>query len=250
MSGPVIEFQSITKVYQRRFSIDRFVALSQVSFEVAAGEVCAFLGPNGAGKTTSINLLMGFLFADSGDIRVLGREPGDIRCKERIGFLPENFAFYRYLNAPQLLRLHAALSGRAAKFGADGVIAELIAKVGLEGFEHLKVGKYSRGMMQRVGLAQALIGDPQLLVLDEPTSGLDPAGRRDILELLRSLKSEGKTVFVSSHILPEVEQICDRVVIIDRGILVRSASLNELLATGSKVELIVDVIPKCTYAGR
>ena len=244
MSLPVIEFQGVTKVYQRRFSNERVVALSNVSFEAAAGEVCAFLGPNGAGKTTSISLLMGFLFADSGYIRVLGREPGDVRCKERIGFLPENFAFYKYLTAPQLLRLHIALSGRSLKGGVDWLVAGLLAKVRLEGYEHLKIGKYSRGMMQRVGLAQALIGDPQLLVLDEPTSGLDPAGRQDVLELLKALKSEGKTVFVSSHILPEVEQICDRVVIIDRGELVRSASLGELLQSGSKVELTVNRLPE------
>ncbi|MFZ0595093.1 MAG: ABC transporter ATP-binding protein [Bryobacteraceae bacterium] len=241
---PVIEFHGVTKAYRRRFSKEQVVALSHVSFEVSAGEVCAFLGPNGAGKTTSISLLMGFLFADSGDIRVLGHEPGDVRCKERIGFLPENFAFYKYMTAPQLLRLHMALSGRAANNRVDRLIAELLAQVKLEGYEHLKIGKYSRGMVQRVGLAQALIGDPQLLVLDEPTSGLDPAGRRDVLELLRYLKSEGKTVFVSSHILPEVEQICDRVVIIDRGQLVRWAPLGELLAAGSRVELTVDRLPE------
>ncbi len=242
MPGSTIEFQSVTKLYQRRFSKERVTALSCVSFEVSTGEVCAFLGPNGAGKTTSISLLMGFLPADTGEIRVLGYPPGDVRAKKQIGFLPENFAFYKYLTAPELLRFHLALTGKQS-IGADRLIAELLAKVKLQGYEQLKIGKYSRGMVQRLGLAQALLADPQLLVLDEPTSGLDPAGRRDILELLAALKAEGKTVFLSSHILPEVEQVCDRVVIIERGQLVRAGRLSELRDHSDRVEIIVDDLP-------
>ncbi len=230
---PVIEFENVTKVFQGRFT-----ALSCVSFQVDAGEVCAFLGPNGAGKTTSINILMGFVFPDQGEIRVLGHPPGDVRAKERIGFLPENFAFYKHLTAPELLRLHLRLSGRQSK--GDGWIAELLARVKLNGYEQLKISKYSRGMVQRLGLAQALLADPQLLILDEPTSGLDPAGRKDVLDLLASLKAEGKTVFVSSHILPEVEQICDRVIVIDRGQLVRTGRLQDLTAGDDRVEIMVD----------
>lgn len=239
MSVPAIEFNNVTKVYQRRFSSERVAALTQVSFEAEPGEVCAFLGPNGAGKTTSISILMGFLFADSGEVRVLGYEPGDVRAKEQIGFLPENFAFYKYMTAEELLRLHWALTGKGGPI-VDGLIARLLIKVKLQGYEQLKIGKYSRGMMQRLGIAQALLGDPQLLVLDEPTSGLDPAGRKEVLDLLATLKSEGKTVFLSSHILPEVEQICDRVVIIDRGHLVRAGQLSELLGSGNRVEIVVD----------
>ncbi|MBZ5725419.1 MAG: ABC transporter ATP-binding protein [Acidobacteriia bacterium] len=242
MPAAAIEFQRVTKVYKRLFSEERVEALSDVSFEAAAGEVCAFLGPNGAGKTTSIGLLMGFFFADSGSIRVLGCRPGDIRAKAQIGFLPENFAFYKYLTAPKLLELHLALAGR--KTARDGRrIGDLLAKVRLNGYEKLKVGKYSRGMVQRLGIAQALLCDPQLVVLDEPTSGLDPAGRKEVLQLLAALKSEGKTVFLSSHILPEVEQICDRVVIIDRGRLVRTGRLNEMLAGGNRVAIVVDQLP-------
>jgi len=229
----LIEFQNVTKVFQ-----DRFTALSGVSFEVEAGEVCAFLGPNGAGKTTSISILMGFLFPDSGAVQVLGFTPGDIRAKEKIGFLPENFAFYKHLTAPKLLRLHLALSGRTAV--DDGWIGELLARVKLSGYEDLRISKYSRGMVQRLGIAQALLADPELLILDEPTSGLDPAGRKDVLDLLASLKAAGKTVFVSSHILPEVEQICDRVVVIDRGRLVQTGRLQDLLGSGDKVEIMVD----------
>src|SRR5579872_5074239 len=244
MSQPAIEFQNVSKIYGGGpMNRERVEALKDVSFEAATGEVCAFLGPNGAGKTTSISLLMGFLFADSGEIRVLGHEPGDLRAKQKIGFLPENFAFYKHLTAPKLLRFHLELSGQPAD-RPDDLIGDLIAKVRLAGYEDLRIGKYSRGMMQRLGLAQALLAGPQLLVLDEPTSGLDPAGRKEVLDLLLALKSEGKTVFLSSHILPEVEQICDRVVIIDRGRLVRSGRLDEMVATADRIEIVADRIPE------
>lgn len=239
MPPPVIDFRNVTKVYQGRFGSERVPALTDVSFEVVPGEVCAFLGPNGAGKTTSISILMGFLFPDSGQVQVLGYEPGDVRAKEQIGFLPENFAFYKYLTAEQLLRLHWALTGKGGPL-VEGLIARLLIQVKLQGYEELKIGKYSRGMIQRLGVAQALLGDPQLLVFDEPTSGLDPAGRKEVLDLLATLKSEGKTVFLSSHILPEVEQICDRVVIINRGQLVRAGRMTELLGRGNRVEIIAD----------
>jgi ABC-2 type transport system ATP-binding protein len=239
MAAAAIEFQGVSKVYKRWFSEERVEALSNVSFAVAQGEVCAFLGPNGAGKTTSIGILMGFHFANTGTVRVLGHAPGDIRVKEQIGFLPENFAFYKYLTGPKLLRLHRALAGRTAA-GDEALIAELLAKVKLAGYENLKIGRYSRGMVQRLGIAQALLCDPQLVILDEPTSGLDPAGRREVLQLLVSLKAEGKTVFLSSHILPEVEQICDRVVILDHGKLIRTGRLNEMLGSNTAVEIVVE----------
>jgi ABC-2 type transport system ATP-binding protein len=234
-----IEFRNVTKVYQRAFSDERIQALTGVSFDVGAGEVCAFLGPNGAGKTTSISILMGFLFPDSGDVRVLGFDPGDVRAKQQIGFLPENFAFYRYLTGPKLLRLHLALSGRRVADPAT-LIASLLAQVKLYGYESLRISKYSRGMVQRLGIAQALLGDPQLLIFDEPTSGLDPAGRKEVLDLILSLKQAGKTIFLSSHILPEVEQICDRAVIIDRGRLLRAGRLDEMLAAGTRIEIVPD----------
>ncbi|MGD0669724.1 MAG: ABC transporter ATP-binding protein [Bryobacteraceae bacterium] len=241
MPAAAIEFQNVTKVYRRMFREEQVTALSCVSFEAGAGEVCAFLGPNGAGKTTAIGLLMGFHFADSGEIRVLGCAPGDVRAKQQIGFLPENFAFYKYLTAPKLLRFHLALAGSWSAEAAAR-IPELLAKVRLHGYEEMKIGRYSRGMVQRLGLAQAFLGSPRLLILDEPTSGLDPAGRKEILGLLLALKAEGKTVFLSSHILPEVEQICDRIVIIDRGRLLRAGRLQEMLATGDRVEVVADRI--------
>jgi ABC-2 type transport system ATP-binding protein len=248
MAAPAIELNNVTKTYRSLFRTERVAALSNVSFDVAAGEICGFLGPNGAGKTTSIGLMMGFHFADVGEIRVLGRAPGDVHAKAQIGFLPENFAFYTYLTAPQLMRLHLALAGqRSGEAGAR--ISELLAKVRLEGHERLKIGKYSRGMVQRLGLAQALLTRPQLLILDEPTSGLDPAGRKETLELLRTLKEEGTTVFLSSHILPEVEQICDRVVIIDRGRLVLTGRLQELLNTGARRSSLEEVFLQAVGQG-
>jgi len=239
---PAIEFQGVTKTYRRIVGGQRIDALTDVTFEVARGEVCAFLGPNGAGKTTSINLLMGFLFANAGSIRVLGEAPGDVKAKEHIGFLPENFAFYKYLTAPKLLRLHLKLAGKGTA-SADETIRRLLALVKLDGFTALKISKYSRGMVQRLGLAQALLADPNLLVLDEPTSGLDPAGRKDVLDLIASMKAAGKTIFLSSHILPEVEHVCDRIVVVNRGKLVRSGRLDEMLTTGDRVEIVVDRLP-------
>ena len=243
MASPAIEFAGVTKVYQRRLRGVQIPALSNISFEVARGEVCAFLGPNGAGKTTSMNILMGFIYADSGRSRVFGYPPGDVRAKQRIGFLPENFAFYRYLNAEKLLNFHLRLSGRQVPTPA-ALIADLLAKVKLDSYKGLKIGKYSRGMVQRLGIAQALLGDPELLVLDEPTSGLDPAGRKEVRDLILALKAEGKTIFLSSHILSEVEQICDRVIIIDRGHMVRAGSMQEILTADSRVEIIVDQLPE------
>ena len=242
MASPAIEFSDVTKWYRRLFRGVQVAALSGVSFEVGRGEICAFLGPNGAGKTTSMNILMGFIYPFSGRARVFGFRPGDVRAKARIGFLPENFAFYRYLNAEKLLRFHLRLSGRHLPDSA-GLIASLLAKVKLDSYQGLKIGKYSRGMVQRLGIAQALLGDPELLVLDEPTSGLDPAGRKEVRDLILSLKAEGKTVFLSSHMLSEVEQICDRVIIIDRGRMVGSGTMNQMLSGDNRVEIIVAQLP-------
>jgi len=243
MTAPALEFHNVTKTYRRWLGGQQVAALSQVSFSVAEGEVCAFLGPNGAGKTTSISILMGFLYADWGRIRVLGFEPGSVHAKKRIGFVPENFAFYKHLNAERLLRFHAKLAGVAVE-RRSALIRDLIAKVGLSGYDKLKIGRYSRGMVQRLGIAQSLLGDPELLILDEPTSGLDPSGRKEVRDLILSLKAAGKTIFLSSHLLSEVEQICDQAVIIDRGRVVRAGTMNTLLVTGDQVEIIANTLPE------
>jgi ABC-2 type transport system ATP-binding protein len=243
MTTPAIEFREVTKVYRKRLRGVEVAALTNASFSIFPGEVCAFLGPNGAGKTTSISMLMGFFFADSGEISVLGYPPGDVRAKSEIGFLPENFAFYKYLNARRLLQFHYALSGRSTE-NEDRVISDLLSKVKLAEFEKLKIGKYSRGMVQRLGVAQALLHDPKLLVLDEPTSGLDPTGRKDVRDLISSLRAAGKTVFLSSHLLSEVEQVCDRVIIISKGRVVQSGRMEELLGAADRVEILATSVPE------
>jgi ABC-2 type transport system ATP-binding protein len=234
-----IEFNRVSKTYRRFLGGLRVPALSDVSFRVMPGEICAFLGPNGAGKTTSISILMGFIYADGGQIRVLGYEAGDIRAKAKIGFVPENFSFYKHLNAEKLLRFHARIAG-VPEDRTNVLIRELVAKVKLNGYENLKIGKYSRGMVQRLGIAQSLVGDPDLLVMDEPTSGLDPAGRKEVRDVILSLKASGKTIFLSSHLLAEVEQISDQVVIVNRGNVVRSGAMQRLLTTGDQVEILVN----------
>jgi ABC-2 type transport system ATP-binding protein len=236
-----IEFRRVSKTYRHALGGVEVPALTNVSFTVSPGEVCAFLGPNGAGKTTSISILMGFLYADWGRVRVLGHEPGDVRAKAKIGFVPENFSFYKHLNAEKLLRFHARLAG-IAEGKAVGLIRDLIARVKLNGYEKLKIGRYSRGMVQRLGIAQSLLADPDLLVMDEPTSGLDPAGRKEVRDIMLALKAAGKTIFLSSHLLSEVEQICDQAVIVNRGRVVRAGAMKQLLATGDQVEILASGI--------
>ena len=243
-----IELENVTVTYTSglfRWQSNR--ALSGISLQVNAGEVCAFLGPNGAGKTTAINAVMGFLFPSSGTVRVLGYQPGDIRAKRDIGFLPENFAFHKYLTAEKLLRLHLALAGGETRNGGS-IVPELLAKVKLDGHAKVRIGKFSRGMMQRVGLAQALLHDPRLLILDEPTSGLDPAGRREVRELILALKASGKTVFLSSHILSEIEQVSDQVIIIDHGQVRAAGKMSEMLDRGTRAEFVVDHVSAETEA--
>jgi ABC-2 type transport system ATP-binding protein len=243
-----IELDNVTVFYRSGlFRRQSTRALTGISLQVNAGEVCAFLGPNGAGKTTTINALMGFLFPASGTVRVLGYEPGDVRAKRDIGFLPENFAFHKYLTAEKVLRLHLALAG-PEKASRDSIVAELLAKVKLDGHAKVRIGKFSRGMMQRVGLAQALLHDPSLFILDEPTSGLDPAGRREVRELILALKASGKTVFLSSHILSEIEQVADRVIIIDHGQVRIAGRMTDMLDRGSRAEFVVDHVPPETEA--
>jgi len=239
---PAIELKEVTKVYRHRLRRNDVPALTHVSFEVNPGEVCAFLGPNGAGKTTSISIVMGFLRAEWGEIRVLGYEPGDVRAKQQIGFVPENFAFYKHLRGEKLLRFHAQLAG-VAQEKTSGLIEQLLASVKLSEYRDLKIGKYSRGMVQRIGIAQALLADPSLLIMDEPTSGLDPAGRKEVRDLILTLKATGKTIFLSSHLLSEVEQICDRAVIINAGRVVRAGAMRELLAVADRVEILADRLP-------
>jgi ABC-2 type transport system ATP-binding protein len=204
------------------------VALNGLDLEVRAGEVFGFLGPNGAGKTTTMNVLLGFVHATSGEARLFGVDVREPIARQRIGYLPELTYYYKFLTAEELLRFYARIFG-IPRGEADRRIDALLKLVELEHARGRTIKTYSKGMQQRVGLAQALINNPDLLILDEPTSGLDPLGRMKVREIIQRLKSEGKTVFFSSHELGEVETICDRVAIISQGELKAEGKVSDLV---------------------
>ncbi len=220
----------LTKDYAVGFWRKRpYRALDRLTLDVEAGEVFGFLGPNGAGKTTTLKLLMGLVFPTSGRAELLGRPIGDLAAKRRIGYLPEQPYFYDHLTAEELLGYFAALFGyNAAERRAK--VGKLLDEVGIGAERRLQLRKFSKGMLQRVGIAQALINDPELVVFDEPMSGLDPLGRRDVRSLILRLRDRGCTVFFSSHVLSDAEALCSRVAILAKGRLVTTGRLNEMLA--------------------
>jgi ABC-2 type transport system ATP-binding protein len=234
----VIEIENLTKDYSVGFIKKKAVrALDHLTLEVYRGEIFGFLGPNGAGKTTTLKLLMGLIWPSEGTAKILGRPIQDVSVRSRIGYLPENPYFYDYLSGRELLEYTAALFGIGPR-QAKSRIEELIHLVGLEEAADRQLRKYSKGMLQRIGIAQALINDPEVVFMDEPMSGLDPIGRRQIRDLLLKLRQDGKTVFFSSHILSDVEALCDRVGILNRGRLVSCCSLGELAASNQQIEVI------------
>jgi ABC-2 type transport system ATP-binding protein len=204
-------------------------ALDRLTLEVEAGEVFGFLGPNGAGKTTTLKLLMQLVFPTSGRAEILGRPLGDLEAKRRIGYLPENPYFYDYLTAEELLHYFARVFGVGAAERRTRV-NRLLDEVGIGAERRLQLRKFSKGMLQRVGIAQALINDPEIVILDEPMSGLDPLGRRDVRSLILGLRDRGRTVFFSSHVLSDAEALCNRVAILARGRLVTTGRLTDMLA--------------------
>ena len=212
----------------REFRQAKKVALSSLDLEVGAGEIFGFLGPNGAGKTTTINVLLGFVAPTSGAAYLFGIDVRQPIARQRIGYLPEMTYYYKFLTAEELLRFYAKIFG-LARAEADKRIDRLLKLVDLEPARRRPLKTYSKGMQQRVGLAQALINDPDLLILDEPTSGLDPLGRMKVREIIQRVKNEGKTVFFSSHELGEVETVCDRVVIISAGELKAEGRVTDLV---------------------
>jgi ABC-2 type transport system ATP-binding protein len=227
---PALSIVELTKDYAVGFWRKRpYRALDRLTLDVEAGEVFGFLGPNGAGKTTTQKLLMQLVFPTSGRAEMLGRPLGDLGAKRRIGFLPENPYFYDYLTAEELLTYFAALFGyRGAERRAR--TSRMLDEVGLGAERRMPLRKFSKGMLQRVGIAQALINDPELVFLDEPMSGLDPLGRRDVRALILRLRDSGCTVFFSSHVLSDAEALCSRVAILANGRLVASGRLTEMLA--------------------
>ncbi|MBI4477966.1 MAG: ABC transporter ATP-binding protein [Acidobacteria bacterium] len=225
-----IRTDSLTKDYSTGFWRPRpYRALDHLTIDVAAGEVFGFLGPNGAGKTTTLKLLMRLIFPTSGHVEVLGRPAGDASVKRRIGYLPENPYFYDNLTAEELLVYYARLLGQRGR-DASSRAGELLDLVGIGRERTLQLRKFSKGMVQRVGLAQALLNDPEVVFLDEPMSGLDPLGRREVRALILRLRERGRTVFFSSHILSDAESLCNRVAILSAGRLVATGAVSELLA--------------------
>jgi len=214
------------------------LALRPLRLTIEEGEVFGFLGPNGAGKTTTLKLLMGLVFPTAGSARILGSDMDDPRVKSQIGFLPEQPYFYDHLTAKELLNYYGQLSGVPAK-GRSARVEQMLARVGLSNSGGMQLRKFSKGMLQRVGLAQAILHDPKVVFLDEPMSGLDPMGRREVRDLIQQLRSEGKTVFFSTHILSDAEALCDRVGIIHQGELRGVGAVAELTAqTRGKIEII------------
>jgi ABC-2 type transport system ATP-binding protein len=234
-----IEISGLEKSYTVGFWRKKLKrGLHPLTLEVPEGEVFGYLGPNGAGKTTTLKLLMGLVFATGGSARILGMHYLDPRVKAQIGFLPEQPYFYDYLTADELLDYYARLSGVAGRERKRRV-QSVLDRVGLKDVGKLQLRKFSKGMLQRVGIAQAIIHDPKLVFLDEPMSGLDPVGRREVRDLIHTLKDEGKTVFFSTHILADAEALCDRVAVLNKGEVRGIGVVADLTAkVNERVELI------------
>jgi len=244
-----IKIENLKKSFRLGFIPKTREILKGISFSVKEGEIFGYLGPNGAGKTTTIKCLLGLIFPDAGTIEIFGQPHLSTRARQALGFLPENPYFYDYLTASEFLAFYADLFG-LPRDEKEKRIARLLKLVGLERAADLPLRKYSRGMLQRAGLAQALINDPKLVVLDEPLGGMDPLGRKEIRDIIVRFKDEGKTVFFTSHILQDIEMICDRVAIIVGGRIVKEGGLRDLVS--EKVlftEVTVSGLPPQTFAG-
>lgn len=237
----ILKTERLSKTFRVGFWGRPATAVHSLDLEVHKGEVFGFLGPNGAGKTTTIKMLMGLIYPSSGQAWLFGRPIGDKEAKSRLGFLPESPYFYDYLTSLEFLQFYGHLFGLGGA-ALNKRIDELLELVGMTHARHLQLRKFSKGMLQRVGIAQALINDPELVVLDEPMSGLDPIGRKEIRDLILRLKETGKTVFFSSHILHDAELLCDRVAIILKGRLVANGRVSELVDEGTthSIEMVVD----------
>ncbi len=225
----VLKVDNLAKAFAPGFIPKKREILKGISFSVEAGEIFGYLGPNGAGKTTTLKCILGLIFPDHGKIEIFGHPHLSTKGKELLGFLPENPYFYDYLTATEFLDFYARLFG-LKKRDKENKIADLLRLVGMERARDLQLRKFSRGMLQRVGLAQALINDPTLLFLDEPLGGLDPLGRKELRDIIVRLRQEGKTIFLCSHILQDIEMICDRVAIIVGGRIISQGSLRDLIS--------------------
>lgn len=229
----VIEVRNLSKDYRQHFWTPKRRVLNDVSFDVQSGEIFGFLGPNGSGKSTTIKILLEIIFPTGGYAKLFGKPVGDRNSKRRLGFLPENPYFYDYLTAKEFLQFHGRLLGLEVRH-LSSRIGEVLDLVGMRGTSDIYLRHFSKGMLQRVGIAQALVHDPELVVFDEPMTGLDPVGRKEVRDLMIHLKERGKTVFFSTHILADVEMVCDRVAILNKGRLLKCGSLEQLVAVHTK----------------
>lgn len=235
-----LQVHALTKIYQPAWSRKQFVAVDRLNLEVRKGEIFGFLGHNGSGKTTTIKMILGLVRPTAGRALILGRDFRDIEVKRSVGYLPESPYFYDYLTAEEFLKFY----GRLFNMGGSELackIDSLLEQVSLRDARSVQLRKFSKGMLQRVGIAQALINDPLLVILDEPMSGLDPIGRRDVRDIILRLREQGKTVFFSSHILPDVEMICDRVGILAKGELKAIGPVRDLIGSENENDHRVEI---------
>ncbi|MGI8820058.1 MAG: ABC transporter ATP-binding protein [Chthoniobacterales bacterium] len=235
MAEPAVAVSGLTKTFAVPFSRRVVTAVRDVTFRVEAGQVYGLLGPNGSGKSTTLKIILGLVSATRGKAEIFGLPSS----RAAVGFLPESPYFYRYLTGAETLRFYGKLGGLAGR-GLTRRIDELLALVGLTQARDRPLRTYSKGMLQRIGLAQALVNEPPLVILDEPTAGLDPAGSRAIRDLILALKTRGTTVLLSSHLLGQVQEVCDRIGILAHGVLIREGALAELLAVENQTELLLE----------
>lgn len=239
MIEAAVAVTGVTKIFPVPWQRRSVVAVRDLNLQVAPGQIYGLLGPNGSGKSTTLKIILGLVPPTRGRTEIFGRDSNRVASREAVGFLPESAYFYKYLTGRETLRFYGKLCGlRGARLKAR--VAELLDLVGLTHASDRRLGGYSKGMLQRIGLAQALVQEPKLLVLDEPTAGVDPAGAREIRDLILDLKRRGITVLLSSHLLEQVEEICDRVGILANGILVREGPLDELLTIDNQTGLVLE----------
>ncbi len=241
----IVSVRGLTKIFKDFWGRPKARAVDAVDFEVRRGEVFGLLGPNGSGKSTTVKLLLGLLYPTKGHIEVFGHSPRHVATKARIGYLPEESYLYRYLNSHETLDFFGNLF-RLPKGDRENRAKQLLEMVGLSQTRMRSVGEFSKGMQRRIGLAQALINDPDLVILDEPTAGLDPIGCREVKDLIIALARRGKTVILSSHLLSDVEDVCDRVVIYYGGKIQAMGTLKELLATPDAIRITTPTLPRAT----
>jgi ABC-2 type transport system ATP-binding protein len=236
---PAVAVQGLTKIFPVPFHpTRRVIAVNDLSLRIERGEVYGLLGPNGSGKSTTLKIILGLVSPTRGHTEIFGRDSRLVESREAVGFLPENPYFYKFLTGEETLRFFGRLCGMRG-VTLKSRVNELLDLVGLNKARDRRLGTYSKGMLQRIGLAQALIHDPRLVVLDEPTAGVDPAGSREIRDLIMDLKRRGITVLLSSHLLAQAQEICDRIGILADGVLVREGGLQELIAIENQTELVI-----------